>query len=223
MIALASVDLPEPLGPMRAWISPGLTMRSTPLRICLSSAWTWRLRISSSGMVSLASGLGCVTVVVVSDVGCGRGVLALPRELAGLEVDELGERRVRERLEDADLHARPQELRRAAATGVVVVRAEDAAVLAAVVDEALHRRERALEREHHLVHCDGLRRARETVAAVGSARRFDEVGALEQRDDPLEVGERQVLGIGDRFQRHRLLLRLAPELDEQAHAVLRFG
>ena len=36
MMALASVDLPEPLGPIRAWISPSRTVRSTPLRICLS-------------------------------------------------------------------------------------------------------------------------------------------------------------------------------------------
>jgi hypothetical protein len=45
MMTLASVDLPEPLGPMRAWISPLLTLRSRPFRICLSPAWTWRSRI----------------------------------------------------------------------------------------------------------------------------------------------------------------------------------
>ena len=50
MIALASVDLPEPLGPMSAWISPGRTVRSSPLRICLSPTATWRFLISSSGI-----------------------------------------------------------------------------------------------------------------------------------------------------------------------------
>ena len=31
--ALASVDLPEPLGPISAWTSPAPTVRSTPFRI----------------------------------------------------------------------------------------------------------------------------------------------------------------------------------------------
>src|SRR5204863_107658 len=35
MIEFASVDLPEPLGPMSAWTSPRETRRSTPLRISL--------------------------------------------------------------------------------------------------------------------------------------------------------------------------------------------
>ncbi len=40
MMTLASVDLPEPLGPIRAWISPLFTARSRPLRISLSPALT---------------------------------------------------------------------------------------------------------------------------------------------------------------------------------------
>src|SRR3954449_4791777 len=48
MIVEASVDLPEPLGPMSAWISPLLTERSTPRRISRSSTRTCRLRISRS-------------------------------------------------------------------------------------------------------------------------------------------------------------------------------
>ncbi len=40
MIALASVDLPEPLGPIRAWISPLPTVRSSPRRISFSPART---------------------------------------------------------------------------------------------------------------------------------------------------------------------------------------
>ncbi len=48
MITLASVDLPEPFGPIRAWTLPFSTSRSRPLRIFLSSTLTCRLRISSS-------------------------------------------------------------------------------------------------------------------------------------------------------------------------------
>src|ERR671912_679271 len=44
--------------------------------------------------------------------------------------------------------------------------------------------------------------------------------AAQQRHDPLEVGERQVLGIGDHLERDRLVLTLTPDLDEQANAVL---
>ena len=40
MTALASVDFPEPLGPISAWISPLPTARSTPRRISFSPART---------------------------------------------------------------------------------------------------------------------------------------------------------------------------------------
>src|SRR3954452_6571792 len=93
MIALASVDLPEPLGPISVWISPERTNRSTPLRICLSPAATWRFLISRSAM---------------------SGRLAFDRELGEdgrplLEGDELGQGGALQRLDDAQLHARPQE------------------------------------------------------------------------------------------------------------------
>ena len=46
----ASVDLPEPLGPMRAWTSPGRTTRSTPCRMPTPSALeTWRSSTAKSG------------------------------------------------------------------------------------------------------------------------------------------------------------------------------
>src|SRR5215210_772496 len=127
MIALASVDLPEPLGPIRAWNSPGRTCRSTPLRICLSPAATWRFSILSSAMGGFR---------------CGeRGVRRVDREVgvAGLEFDQLGERGALQGADDADLHARPQQLG-GARLAVGVVRAEDAAL--AVVEEAVHRRDR---------------------------------------------------------------------------------
>ena len=49
-IEYARVDLPEPFGPMIAWVSPDLIVRSTPLRIsiapCSVSTETFRPRIS---------------------------------------------------------------------------------------------------------------------------------------------------------------------------------
>src|SRR5687767_10964573 len=125
MITLARVDLPEPFGPMRAWISPERTWRSTPLRICLSPAATCRFRISRSAM-DLQVGFS----------GCG-------------EVDELGERGALQGLDDAHLHARPEQLR-GAVLAVAQVRAQHPAL--AVVEEAVHRRDRALEREDDRVH-----------------------------------------------------------------------
>src|SRR3954465_3891262 len=100
MLAFASVDLPEPLGPISAWNSPARTWRSTPLRICFSPALTWRFLIWSSPM--------CPWSLVLGRSGCGRG-----RDGAGLELDELGQRRALQRADDAHLHARPQQLGRA--------------------------------------------------------------------------------------------------------------
>ena len=54
----ASVDLPEPFGPIRAWNSPERTRRSTPLRICLSPAETCRFLISRSAMISSGGDVG---------------------------------------------------------------------------------------------------------------------------------------------------------------------
>src|SRR5215217_5186892 len=196
MMALASVDLPDPLGPIIAWISPERTVRSTPLRICFSPALTCRFLISRSAMKDL-------------QVGGLSGVR---------ERNELGERGALQGLDDAHLHARPQQLG-GAVLRVARVRALDAVL--AVVDEAVHRGDRALEREHHGVHRDLLRRAGQHVAAVGAARRADQAGLLEQRGDPLEVREREVLRRGHRLQAHRRLAALEPQLDQQPDAVLR--
>src|SRR5919199_4682924 len=95
MTAFASVDLPEPLGPMSACTSPERTTRSRPLRICLSSAWTWRFSILSSAILS-GHWLG----------GGDRD----GRLLACGEGDELGQRGAAERLHDAAVDARPQQL-----------------------------------------------------------------------------------------------------------------
>src|SRR5215212_9212768 len=87
MIALASVDLPEPLGPMSAWTTPRSTVRSRPRRISLSPPATWRLRIASSGTDGFL-GIG----------ECGEG------DGGGREGDEVGEGRARQVLDDAALH-----------------------------------------------------------------------------------------------------------------------
>src|SRR5829696_3860064 len=141
MTAFARVDLPEPLGPISAWNSPERTCRSTPLRICLSPAETCRFLISRSAMVS-------------SDFSrkCG---------LAGGEVHELRERGALQRLDDAHLHARPQQLG-GAELRIVLMRAQDAPV--AVVEEAVHRGDVPLQRQDDLVHRDLLGRVREQVA-----------------------------------------------------------
>src|SRR5919206_2190544 len=117
MTAFASVDLPEPLGPISAWNSPSRTCRSTPLRISLSPAVTCRFLISRSAM----------------DLQCG----ARSRVVSG-ELDELGKRRALQRADHAHLHARPQQLG-GAVLAVGVVRAQHAAL--AVVEEAVHGRD----------------------------------------------------------------------------------
>src|SRR3954471_24358949 len=208
MIALASVDLPEPLGPMSAWNSVARTCRSTPLRICLSPAETCRLRISRSAM-----DLRCLR-----GSGRRRGDGSRGFDVRTLrEGDQLGERGALQRLDDAHLHSRPQQFG-GAVVPVGLVRAEHAAV--AVVEEAVHRRDGALEGEHDRVHRDLLGRLGEDVAAVRAARGLDEALALQQRGDPLEVGEREVLRRGDRLQRDRTVAPVHAEPDQQAHAVL---
>ena len=215
MITLASVDLPEPLGPISAWISPARTVRSTPLRICLSPAWTWRFRISSSAMVH--------SVFVVSQATaacCGRDGLGWR---AGRRT-----RRARrasccsERLDDAALHARPQQLGRAAVAAVGLVRAQHAAVVAAsstkqsigatapssasttssiVISSAGARQQVAAVRA-----AGGSRRGRPSSAARRSARGRRAAGSRPRRSPSARPGVRR---------------RLAPELDQQPHAVLR--
>ena len=148
MIVFASVDLPDPLGPISAWTSPPSTVRSTPLRISLPSAVTCRSLISSSAN----------SPSVFRAVGGGRRRFAL--RLLSRELDEVRDRGPAEGLRDAALDPRPEQLRRARAPLVDLVRAEHAAL--ALVVEALHRRDRPLERLDDLEHVDlvgGPRRA----------------------------------------------------------------
>src|SRR5690349_4732662 len=146
MIALERVDLPEPLGPISAWISPERTVRSTPLRISLSPADTWRFLISRSAM--------------------GNRFLSSRGERG--ERDQLGERGALEGLDDAELHPGPEKLGGAGVRVGAVVAGDAPAVRR--LDEAVHRRDRTLEREHDLVHRDLLGGLGEQVAAVRAAR-----------------------------------------------------
>src|SRR3954449_12702892 len=94
----ASVDLPEPLGPIRACSSPLPTLRSTPLRISRSSTRTCRLRISRSANGSHLFG------------------------------NEFGKGRVLQRAHDREAHAGPEQLGGAAVAGLGLARADDRAV-----------------------------------------------------------------------------------------------
>src|SRR4051794_29980477 len=127
MIALASVDLPEPFGPIRAWMRPFSTSRSSPLRICLPSAVTCRLRISSSAIRSPFLGPGRLE-------GAADGPFAFA--WAG-ELDQIGERGAGKCLVDAALHPGPEQLRGAGMVAVDLMRALHLALPGDV--EALHR------------------------------------------------------------------------------------
>src|SRR5436190_1669774 len=61
---LASVDLPDPFGPINAWTSPWRTVRSMPLRICLPS--TDACRPSISRVAASTAVCGCVFVSAVT-------------------------------------------------------------------------------------------------------------------------------------------------------------
>src|SRR4051812_32437586 len=123
MIALARVDLPEPFGPIRACTLPFSTSRSRPLRISLSSAFTCRLRISSSA--NFAPFLGLQLKLFASRPALllrgaadnrGPGGLALGREL-----DQLRQRRAGQCLADAALDSHPQQLRRTRLVAVILM------------------------------------------------------------------------------------------------------
>ena len=60
---LASVDLPEPLGPIRAWTSPLPTSRVSPRRMGLPSASTERSSIWSAGLFE-TEGVFTVSMVI---------------------------------------------------------------------------------------------------------------------------------------------------------------
>src|ERR1044071_3221867 len=103
MIALARVDLPEPLGPISAWTLPFSTSRSRPRRISLSSALTCRLRISSSAKSHSVSGvLESLRSGGRADWGPSLGAAV------AAELDQLRQRRAGEGFGHPALHAHPQ-------------------------------------------------------------------------------------------------------------------
>src|SRR3954465_10778820 len=191
MMVEASVDLPEPLGPIRACSSPLLTLRSTPLRISRSSTRTWRLRISRS-----ANG-------------------------GHLFWNEFGERGVLQRAHDREAHAGPQQLGRAAVVRIGLSRAHDPPLGGGAA--ALDRGDRALQRLHHLGHRDLVGRPRQQVAPARAPPALAHPRLAQTRDEVLEIGERQHVGLGDLGQRNRALPVPRGELDEDPDAVFGLG
>ena len=105
MIAFASVDLPDPFGPIIAWTLPLSTARSRPLRISRSPAVTCRFLISSCAM--------CLRLVPLRHRRLGR--------LPFGELHELGERGAVQCLQYPALDAHPQEPRGAGPARVALV------------------------------------------------------------------------------------------------------
>src|SRR5918912_1641348 len=65
MRTLASVDFPEPFGPITAWPSPSRTVRSIPFRISLPSPLARRPRISSVAVATAVSAIAHLLVPIV--------------------------------------------------------------------------------------------------------------------------------------------------------------
>src|SRR5215213_6147015 len=111
MMVFASVDLPEPLGPIRAWTWPRSTLRSTPRRISLPSTvtcrfWIWRSAISYGSLLlwSLSGGRAHARPRP------GARAAGFRRRGAALgELRELGQRRLLEGALDAAVYPRPEE------------------------------------------------------------------------------------------------------------------
>src|SRR5918999_1415254 len=108
MITPASVDLPDPLGPMRAWTSPWRTARSTPRRISLSSTATLRSLISriapfvSCDPTSFVSAIDLHLHLVAFDLHVVHGNRHGGRQapgLAGLQVERRAVSRALDRFE----------------------------------------------------------------------------------------------------------------------------
>src|SRR3954454_21656188 len=209
MIALARVDLPEPFGPISAWMLPPSTSRLTPLRICLPSAVTCRLRISSSAnwcswfcsklslrrgdRGGLGGGLGCVVVG---------------------EFDQLREGGPGEGPGDPALDPSPEKLGGACPIPVRLMRTRDLALWIRL--EALHRGDRTLEGLNHPEHLDLVGGPSQAIPAVRSALALDQPGLAQLGDEVLEIGERQPLGFRHGAEGDRGPVLLAAQLDHQA-------
>ena len=212
--------MPEPLGPMIAWVSPLRIVRSIPWRIsrsgCAAGA-TRRSRITSSrssAMVTKWLLRGWVRDGV--DGLAGRGGAGRVRSgstVRWLDRDEVGEGHAVERARDRVADADPQHVDRAAGGAV-------AGLVLLGVRGADHRRDRALEGAQDVAHPDLVRGRAELVAAAGAARGRDEAGVPEAGDELLQVGARQVLVQRDLGEAGRPGAVAAPELDHEPDAVL---
>src|SRR3954453_18605856 len=111
-IEYARVDLPDPLGPMIAWVSPERTVRSTPRRISLVSSpsptVTCRSRISRTDKAVRSSVAGsiCLETMEGVSVGLGVDVHVLSLHADRVDGDRLGGRQVGG-LAGAQVEARP--------------------------------------------------------------------------------------------------------------------
>ena len=170
---MASVDLPEPLGPISAWISPCAMLRSTPRRISRSSMRTCRLRISRSAI-------------------CG----APPSSRAGTSSERVVSCSVRTIEKRTRVHS---SLVGQTVAGLGLARADDRAV--GSCGDALDRGDRALERLDDLGHRDLVGGAGEQVAAARAAPALDQPRLAQAGDEVLEVGQRQPVRLGDLGER----------------------
>src|SRR5918997_5128263 len=107
-IEYARVDLPDPFGPMIAWVSPDRTVRVTPRRISLASSpsptVTCRSRISRTDTLLLAPSF--TGREREAAVGFGVDQHVLPLHADRVDVDRLGGRQVGG-LAGAQVEARP--------------------------------------------------------------------------------------------------------------------
>ena len=141
----------------------------------MPSALTCRFRISSSAIgLHLGRGRGALD-------GAAHG-LWRGRARSG-ELDQLGESRPRECPGDSPLYPGPEELRRTGLVAVGLVRAENLALGGRV--EALHRRDRALERNKRGEYKEGeferVRDAQRSEYAAAMGRAYADFVARETR------------------------------------------
>ena len=225
MIAFASVDLPEPFGPIRAWMRPFSTSRSSPLRISLSSARHVQVadlklcQFGSFGVRFAGLGLG----------GAGDRALRARRRLTPFAAGECcsaNSTRSASVVPDSALVTPP-------CTRV------QSSFVAQAWSPSVSCEQETLPSGSAWKHSIGaiapssacttssmsisLGGPAQPVAAVGAALALDQAGLAQLRDQVLEVGEGEPLGLGDGAQRHRGAAILAAQLHHQADPVLGSG
>ena len=181
MIVLASVDLPEPFGPISAWVSPLPTFE-------VDAVEDLELLRADVQVLDLQAHAGVFFL-------CGFGAVRLGPARS--------ERDVFEGADDGALDAGPQELRGAGSLGRGLAGADGVAIPS--TPAVMHSIGAMCPRApHHLGHVMCPPGARQRVAAVRRARLVDELGAAKALHQVLEIGERQALRLGDGAERDGL-------------------